>query len=102
MSEEQESVQMLERRGITKVGVVTSNKMTKTVVVKVESHKAHPVYQRTVRRTSKFMAHDAENRCQIGDRVVIIESRPLSRHKRWRVKEILSSAAGAAVGESKS
>lgn len=95
------TTQPAERRGFTKIGVVTSNKMEKTVVVKVETHKAHPVYQRTVRRTSKFMAHDADNRCQIGDRVVIIESRPLSRNKRWRVKEILSSA-GNTTGESKS
>jgi len=75
-----------------KIGTVISNKMDKTVVVKVERLFPHPLFKRIVRRSSKLMAHDTENKCQIGDRVAIIESRPLSRHKRWRVKEIIEKA----------
>ena len=82
------------RRGITKVGTVTSNKMTKTIVVRVDGLKPHPRYGRTVRRSAKFMAHDPESRCGIGDRVVIVESRPLSKSKRWRVLEILEKSSG--------
>lgn len=77
----------------TKVGVVTSNKMDKTVVVTVERIVRHSLYKRSFKKTSKFMAHDAENRCRIGDRVRIMESRPLSSRKRWRVTEILASPA---------
>ena len=81
-----------ERRGLTKVGVVTSNKMDKTVAVRVDRLKAHEVYRRTVRLSKKFLAHDPDNRCQVGDRVEIIESRPLSRRKRWRVTRVLGKA----------
>ena len=77
---------------IIKIGTVISNKMDKTVVVKVERLVPHPLFKRIVRRSSKFMAHDKENKCQIGDRVSIIESKPLSRHKRWRLKEIIEKA----------
>ncbi|MEN9207555.1 MAG: 30S ribosomal protein S17 [Gloeomargarita sp. GMQP_bins_120] len=76
------------------VGVVVSNKMDKTVVVAVESRVAHPRYGKIVVRTKKYKAHDEDNRCQEGDRVRIQETRPLSRTKRWRVVEILSSKAG--------
>jgi small subunit ribosomal protein S17 len=77
----------------TKVGVVTSNKMQKTVVVAVERRVPHPLYKRIVTRTSKFMAHDETNNCQIGDTVSIEETRPLSLRKRWRVKEIIRRAS---------
>jgi small subunit ribosomal protein S17 len=77
----------------TKVGVVVSNKMEKTVVVAVENIMKHPVYQKYVKRTNKFMAHDEESSCNIGDRVVIEETRPLSKRKRWNVREVLSRAS---------
>ena len=76
-----------------KVGVVTSDKMNKTVVVAVERLVQHPMYQRTFKKTSTFMAHDEENQCQIGDRVRIVESPPLSKRKRWRVIEIVRRSA---------
>jgi small subunit ribosomal protein S17 len=73
----------------TMVGEVVSNKMTKTVSVRVDRLMKHAKFKRYVRRSSTFMAHDEQGTCQIGDRVKIIESRPLSRHKRWRVMAIL-------------
>jgi small subunit ribosomal protein S17 len=73
-------------------GVVVSNKADKTVVVKVERKFQHPLYSRTVKQTNKFMAHDETNSCQIGDVVRIVESRPLSKHKRWMVLEITQKA----------
>ena len=69
-------------------GVVVSNKADKTVVVKVERKFQHPLYSRTVKQTAKFMADDETNACAIGDVVRIVESRPLSKHKRWLVLEI--------------
>jgi len=75
-----------------KIGVVASDKMQKTVVVRVDRLIKHPKYRRYVRRTSKFMAHD-ETGATIGDKVRIIETRPLSAHKRWRVVEIIQKAA---------
>lgn len=74
------------------VGRVTSNKMDKTVVVMVERLKRHPLYGKTVRQRSQFKAHDEVNECQVGDLVRILESRPLSREKRWVVVEILEKA----------
>jgi small subunit ribosomal protein S17 len=79
----------------TEVGIVVSAKMTKTVVVAVERLTQHPVYRKTIRRTSKFMAHD-EKGAQKGDRVRIVETRPLSAKKRWRVEEILAKGGAAA------
>ena len=76
----------------TKVGVVSSSAAEKSVVVKVENFVIHPLYQRFVRTTSKFMAHDEENSCNAGDRVLIEECRPLSRRKRWRVRKIIERA----------
>lgn len=70
-------------------GIVVSDKADKTVVVKVEGIFRHPVFGKIVRKSKKCMAHDEKNECREGDRVRIIESRPLSRHKRWRVVEIL-------------
>ncbi len=79
-------------RKSTKVGVVTSNAPDKSVVVKVENFVMHPLYRRFMRTTSKFMAHDEENTCNVGDRVVIEECRPLSARKRWRVRKIIARA----------
>ena len=75
------------------IGVVTSDKMDKTVVVTVERRYRHPLYKKVVRDAKKYMAHDEENTCQMGDRVAIIESRPYSRRKRWAVEEVLERAA---------
>jgi small subunit ribosomal protein S17 len=80
------------RRKTTKVGVVVSSAADKSVVVKVENLILHPLYQRFIRTTSKFMAHDEENSCNTGDRVLIEECRPLSRRKRWRVRRIIERA----------
>jgi len=84
----------VEDRGMRKIrtGKVVSDKMNKTVVVAVESLVSHPMYKRTIRRTKKFKAHDEENSCRIGDKVKIMETRPLSKEKRWRVIEILDRA----------
>jgi small subunit ribosomal protein S17 len=79
-----------------KVGIVTSNKMQKTVVVTVERQVIHPLYKRVVRRSKRFLAHDEKSECQVGDTVRIEETRPLSRHKRWRVVEIVAKAAQVA------
>lgn len=70
-------------------GKVISDKMDKTVVVAVERLTQHPLYKKTIRKITKFKAHDEDNRCKIGDKVTIIESRPLSRDKRWSVLDIL-------------
>lgn len=70
-------------------GEVVSNKMDKTVVVAVTRLTRHPIYKKTIKKIAKFKAHDEDNRCKIGDRVSIIESRPLSRDKRWRVLNIV-------------
>ena len=74
----------------TRVGRVVSNKMDKTVVVTVETFKRHPLYRKTIRRAVKYKAHDEKNECGLGDIVRIIETRPLSREKRWRVGEIIT------------
>jgi small subunit ribosomal protein S17 len=76
----------------TKTGVVVSNKMQKTVVVAVENLVKHGMYQKYIKRTSKFLAH-AENALNVGDRVVIEESRPLSKRKRWAVREVVEKAS---------
>jgi small subunit ribosomal protein S17 len=70
-------------------GVVVSNAMDKTIVVRTESFVKHPVFQKYIRRYVKYKAHDEDNQCQVGDKVMIVESRPLSRDKRWRMREIL-------------
>jgi small subunit ribosomal protein S17 len=76
----------------TRVGVVTSNKMEKSITVSVERRLPHPIYGKFVKRTKKFMAHDENNECQIGDLVRIMETRPLSKTKRWRLLEIVEKA----------
>lgn len=73
-----------------RVGTVVSNKMDKTVVVAVENRSPHPKYGKTIVKTRRFKAHDEENRCQEGDRVRILETRPLSKTKRWIVSEIIN------------
>jgi len=72
-----------------KIGFVTSNKMEKTIVIAVERKVKHPLYHKFVKKTSKFMAHDEKNECAIGDKVRIIETRPLSKNKNWRLEEII-------------
>ncbi len=81
-----------ESRKSAKVGVVTSSGADKTIVVKVENFVMHPLYRRFVRTSTKFMAHDEENSCNVGDRVLIEECRPLSRRKRWRLRKIVERA----------
>jgi small subunit ribosomal protein S17 len=76
----------------TRVGVVVSNKMDKTIVVLVETRVKHKLYGKTIKRSTKLKAHDENNVCQIGDRVRIMETRPLSRDKRWRLVEIIEKA----------
>ena len=73
-------------------GMVISDKMDKTVVVLVEQLVQHPVYKKYINRRKKYKVHDPENRCRIGDQVSIVETRPLSREKRWRVQDIVRSA----------
>jgi small subunit ribosomal protein S17 len=72
-------------------GLVVSNKMAKTVVVAVETRAVHPLYKKAVRLTKKYKAHDENNACKPGDKVKIVETRPLSKEKRWRVAEIIST-----------
>lgn len=79
----------------TKVGVVVSDKMDKTVLVEVENTVTHRLYQRYLKRTRKFAAHDESNDCKTGDRVLLVSSRPLSKRKRWRVREVLERGEGS-------
>ena len=75
-----------------RVGKVTSNKMEKTIVVAIEEHVKHPLYKKVVKRTYKLKAHDEKNECNIGDTVRVMETRPLSQDKRWRLVEIVEKA----------
>ena len=74
------------------IGIVTSDKMDKTVVVSVETNVKHKMYGKIVKRTYKLKAHDEENKCKVGDKVKVMETRPLSKDKRWRVVEIMEKA----------
>ncbi len=76
----------------TRTGKVTSNKMDKTIVVAIENHVKHPLYGKIVKRTYKLKAHDEKNECNIGDTVKVMETRPLSKDKRWRLVEIVERA----------
>ena len=76
----------------TQVGLVTSDKMDKTVVVSIKDRVQHPLYKKIVNRTIKLKAHDENNTCGIGDRVLVMETRPMSKDKRWRVVEIIEKA----------
>lgn len=84
----------METRNLRKerVGIVTSDKMDKTITVSVERREKHPIYGKFVKKTSKFSAHDEKNDCGIGDTVKIMETRPLSKNKRWRLVEIIERA----------
>jgi|SRR5690348_14494583 small subunit ribosomal protein S17 len=81
------------RHRLEKVGIVTSTKMQKTIVVEVRRRVPHPVYKRIVTKRSKFMAHDEHGKAHEGDMVRIVESRPLSRNKRWSLKEVIRAAS---------
>ena len=85
---------MAEERALrkTRVGLVVSNKMDKTVVVAIEDNVKHPVYSKIIKHTLKVHAHDENNECGVGDRVEVMETRPLSKTKRWRVTEIIEKA----------
>ena len=76
----------------TRTGKVISNKMDKTIVVAIEEHVKHPLYKKIVKDTYKLKAHDENNECKIGDRVKVMETRPLSKDKRWRLVEIIEKA----------
>ncbi|NCC86510.1 MAG: 30S ribosomal protein S17 [Clostridia bacterium] len=76
----------------TQVGIVTSDKMDKTVVVSLKDRVRHPLYKKIINRTVKIKAHDEKNECSIGDRVLVMETRPISKDKRWRVVEIIQKA----------
>ena len=84
----------MEERNLRKVlvGTVVSNKMDKTIVVAVETNVKHPMYKKIVKRTYKLKAHDEENNCEIGDKVKVMETRPLSKDKRWRLVEVIEKA----------
>jgi small subunit ribosomal protein S17 len=84
----------MEERNLRKtlIGTVDSNKMDKTIVVKVETAVRHPIYKKIVKRTYKLKAHDENNECQVGDKVKVMETRPLSKDKRWRLVEIMEKA----------
>jgi small subunit ribosomal protein S17 len=84
----------MEKRNLRKerIGVVSSNKMEKSIVVSVERKVKHPIYGKFVKKTTKFMAHDETNTCGIGDTVLIMETRPLSKTKNWRLVQILERA----------
>jgi small subunit ribosomal protein S17 len=85
---------MMGRQKKVLLGEVVSDRMQKTITVKVERRFRHPIYERVVKRSKKFHAHDEQNQCQIGDHVRIIETRPLSKTKRWRLLEIVRRRAG--------
>nr|UBQ35336.1 ribosomal protein S17 [Thalassiosira sp.] len=76
-----------------KIGIIVSNKMDKTVVVKVESRYSHPIYSKTMIKTRKYLAHDEVSQCNIGDQVLVQECRPRSKKKRWLVTKILSKSS---------
>ncbi len=84
----------MEQRSLrkTRVGVVISNKMQKTITVAIERKVSHPIYKKYFKKTTKLMAHDEKNECKIGDKVKIMETRPLSLKKRWRLVEIVEKA----------
>jgi small subunit ribosomal protein S17 len=85
----------MRRRGLRKheIGVVVGNKMGKTAIVQVERMTQHPVYKKYIKRYTTYKAHDEENACTVGDKVLIVETRPLSKTKRWHVKKIIEKAA---------
>jgi len=87
----------METKQKTRIGRVVSNKMDKTVVVVVETTKRHPLYKKTMKKAVRYKAHDAQNECGEGDTVRIVETRPLSKEKRWRVAEIITKKEAVVV-----
>jgi small subunit ribosomal protein S17 len=87
----------MEEKRKTRVGVVVSDKTDKTIIVAVDTPRRHPVYKKTIRRVVKYHAHDEKNQCKTGDKVMIIETRPLSKLKRWRLAEIITSGEVAEI-----
>ena len=93
MSEEKNIMpQKRQTKRKTRVGLVTSNKMEKSITVSIEKRVKHPIYKKYFKKTTKFMAHDEKNECTIGDMVKIMETKPLSKNKRWRLVEIVEKA----------
>jgi len=90
MSTEQSELKQKNKK--TRIGLVTSTKMDKTITVSVERKLRHPIYGKFVKKSKKFLAHDEKNQCDEGDLVKIIESRPLSKRKRWRLTEVIEKA----------
>ena len=84
----------MEKRSLrkTRIGTVVSNKMQKSIIVAIERHVAHPIYKKYFKKTTKLMAHDEKNEAHIGDTVIIHETRPMSKDKRWRLVEIVTKA----------
>jgi small subunit ribosomal protein S17 len=87
----------MEQKRKIRIGTVVSDKTNKTVVVAVDSPRRHPVYKKTIRRVVKYHAHDEKNQCKTGDKVMIVETRPLSKLKRWRVAEIITTGEVAEI-----
>ncbi len=87
----------MEKKRKTRVGRVVSNKMDKTVVVTVETHRRHPLYKKAIKRSVRYKAHDEKNECGLGDKVRIVECRPLSKEKRWWVVEVMVKGEVAEV-----
>ncbi|SJZ98599.1 30S ribosomal protein S17 [Selenihalanaerobacter shriftii] len=83
---------MSDKKRKLRTGTVVSDKMDKTVVVAVERKTQHPLYKRVITRTSRFKAHDENNECNVGDKVKIVETRPISKQKRWKLEEIIRKA----------
>ena len=76
----------------TRIGMVVSNKMDKTAVIEIKENVTHPLYKKVIKRTIKFKVHDEKNECGVGDRIKVMETRPLSKDKRWRLVEIVEKA----------
>ncbi len=85
---------MMEKRNLrkTRIGVVVSNKMDKTITIAIERRIPHPIYKKYFKKTTKLMVHDEKRECNIGDKVKVMETRPLSKNKRWRLVEIVEKA----------
>jgi small subunit ribosomal protein S17 len=93
MNEEKNTVsQKRQSKRKTRVGVVTSNKMDKSITVAIEKRVKHPIYKKFFKKTTKFMAHDEKNECTEGDMVKIMETKPLSKRKKWRLVEVIEKA----------
>jgi small subunit ribosomal protein S17 len=94
---EAQSVETPKRRQASKIGIVTSDKMDKSIVVRVDRTVRHKLYKRYIKRSAQFMVHDERNECKVGDTVEIVETRPLSARKRWRLRRVVRPAGGAAT-----